>query len=221
MRIASLLVIALAAFVVPEATAGWISCAKEDGFCKFEGRREVGYGAGKRWVTRFHTNGVKCSSDRFGGDPAPGVPKSCQVKEEVVVPSPGPAQWTRCAAEDAFCAFSGRREVAYGARDRWVKRVFVNGVKCANDRFGVDPIPGVAKTCSVSSVQIADNAPVDASWRRCAGEGEACRFSGSRRIAYGAQGRYAYRDATNAISCSHKVFGDPAPGVHKACFVQP
>jgi hypothetical protein len=131
------------------------------------------------------------------------------------------AAWIACAKEDGFCGFDGRREVAYGAGNKWVRKVFNNGVKCATDKFGSDPAPGVPKTCSVSSNIAADNAAVNSSWTRCAGEGQACRFSGNRRVAFGAQGKYRYRQAAESVMCTNQTFGDPIPGVVKACFVQP
>jgi hypothetical protein len=222
MKTAMLIATAALAVASTDAAAGWISCAKEGAYCKFEGWREVAYGAGDRWVSRQFTEGVNCSSDKFGGDPAPGVSKSCRVRDEVVAkPASGPVKWTPCAKEGGICSFDGRREVTYGAGNRWVRKVFSNGVKCATDKFGSDPAPGVPKTCTVSSLTVADTSPVNASWARCAGEGQACRFSGSRRVAYGAQGRYHYLQVAENVLCGNPAFGDPIPGVSKSCYVQP
>jgi hypothetical protein len=222
MKAASFIAIAALALVSADVAAGWASCAKEGGVCRFEGRRDVAYGAGDRWVTRQYTDSVKCSTDKFGSDPAPGVVKSCRVKEEAAAqPASGAVKWTPCAKEDGFCSFDGRREVAYGAGNKCVRKVFSNGVKCATDKFGSDPAPGVPKTCSVASGTVADASPVNSSWTRCAGEGQACRFSGSRRVAYGAQGKYNYRQAADGLKCGNAAFGDPIPGVAKSCYVQP
>ena len=148
MKAALLIAAAVTALAGSDAVAAWTSCAKEGQVCRFEGRREVAYGAGDRWVSRVHAGGVKCTTDKFGKDPAPGVVKSCRVRDDAVAQA-GPAKWTPCAMEDGYCRFSGRREVAYGARDKWVHKVFRGGVKCATDRFGGDPIPGVRKSCYV------------------------------------------------------------------------
>ena len=62
--------------------------------------------------------------------------------------------------------------------------------------------------------------PQGLEWQQtaCATEGGTCSFSGTRLVKYGAdQSRY-YRLATNSISCSNTVFGDPALGVGKSCF---
>jgi cell division protein FtsB len=57
-------------------------------------------------------------------------------------------------------------------------------------------------------------------WIICAAEGEYCKFKGQKSIRYGAGDKWNYQTARNGISCSYKVFGDPAPGVHKACYVE-
>jgi hypothetical protein len=37
-------------------------------------------------------------------------------------------------------------------------------------------------------------------------------------VAYGANGLFAYRVASNAIVCDNATFGYPAPGVFQACY---
>lgn len=221
MKIAKLLAAALMAFACTEAAADWNPCAKEDGFCAFQGRREVAYGAGNSWITKVFTNGVKCGSAQFGRDPAPGVAKACRVKD-VALSQAGAGGWTPCAREDGFCRFEGRKEVAYGAGDKWVRKVFADGVKCSHRVFG-DPAVGVHKSCQFRDVgaPAASSGTVTAKWVRCAQEGGACRFQGTRNVAYGAEGKYRYRVAKNAVACGNEYFGDPAPGKPKACFIDP
>lgn len=50
---------------------------------------------------------------------------------------------------------------------------------------------------------------------------ETCSFSGTRDVAFGAEGRYEYRRATGSIECSNRLFGDPLPNVAKACYFSP
>ncbi len=151
MKITTSIATATLALAGAEASAGWIACAKEGEVCRFDGRREVAFGAGERWVSRQHTGGVKCASENFKGDPAPGVVKSCRVREDALAQPAGQAPWTPCAKESGICRFEGRREVAYGARDKWTYRTFQGSVKCTNESFGRDPIPGVVKSCKVAS----------------------------------------------------------------------
>lgn len=53
----------------------------------------------------------------------------------------------------------------------------------------------------------------------CANEGQRCSFSDLRDVAYGANGRFNYRtNVSGGIDCTNAVFGDPIPGVFKACY---
>ncbi|CAM5424272.1 hypothetical protein ATER59S_02447 [Aquamicrobium terrae] len=55
---------------------------------------------------------------------------------------------------------------------------------------------------------------------RCAQEGEICRLPYPAEVVYGARGRTTSRFIDSpAVPCSNRVFGDPAPGVSKECFV--
>lgn len=61
--------------------------------------------------------------------------------------------WTFCANEGGFCAFSGTRQVRYGANATFVAKSVTaqnGGIACTNAVFG-DPIVGTAKRCEVDS----------------------------------------------------------------------
>jgi hypothetical protein len=67
-----------------------------------------------------------------------------------LAPTPGPAPWTFCSAEDAFCAFTGPKEVRYGADGAgggYVSAVIsTDGVPCNNATW-TDPAYGLVKHC--------------------------------------------------------------------------
>ena len=55
----------------------------------------------------------------------------------------------------------------------------------------------------------------------CSWENERCSFTGTKDVAYGANGTWTYRTGvTNGIDCNNGVFGDPIPGTFKACFIR-
>jgi hypothetical protein len=55
----------------------------------------------------------------------------------------------------------------------------------------------------------------------CAFEGDRCEFKGNGTVAYGANGVFSYREATDGISCDNSTFGgDPTPNVFKSCYVK-
>jgi hypothetical protein len=38
-------------------------------------------------------------------------------------------------------------------------------------------------------------------------------------VRYGAAGRFSTRRGMNGLPCNNQTFGDPAPGLEKACFI--
>jgi subtilisin family serine protease len=77
---------------------------------------------------------------------------------------------------------------------------------------------GNAGTSASLTVNVANGVtPVAPNWTRCASEGNACNFSGTRQVRYGANNSYAFTTATGSVACSNAVFGDPMWGVVKTC----
>lgn len=63
----------------------------------------------------------------------------------------------------------------------------------------------------------------DRDWDFCARENQACNVRGTFDIAYGANGRFIYRqnvDVRNGFQCNNQSFGDPIQGIEKACFIK-
>ncbi len=55
----------------------------------------------------------------------------------------------------------------------------------------------------------------------CALEGGACKFSGQKRVAFGADGRYLSGLTSDGFNCTVAEWGsDPVPGKPKACFIK-
>jgi hypothetical protein len=127
----------------------WQVCAGEGGTCRFSGGSTVAYGAGNRWKKLNFQNGAACNNQTFGGDPAPGVKKTCYVEATATssVPNRIDARWTRCANEGGNCRVGGVRSVAYGAQGKWVYLRVNGSVACNNSSFRQDPAPGLPKSC--------------------------------------------------------------------------
>jgi uncharacterized protein (DUF1800 family) len=131
--------------------------------------------------------------------------------------------WTRCADENGFCAFTGTRRVRYGANGTYAYGTFTGGVQCSNEVFG-DPIYGVFKGCDYeTSTPTPEPSPTPApipspeGWIRCSDEDGFCAFEGTKRVRYGASGTFIYGTFTGGVQCSNEVFGDPLNGVYKSC----
>ncbi|CAM3946218.1 Pectate trisaccharide-lyase precursor [Vibrio aerogenes CECT 7868] len=132
--------------------------------------------------------------------------------------SGGPDGYTFCANEGESCQFSGTKKVAYGASGKFNYETATNSVSCDNSTFG-DPIYGSKKACYYQQDQAPSNGP--SGYTPCAKEGETCQFSGTRKVAYGASGKFNYQLATNSISCDNNTFGDPIYGTAKECYYGP
>jgi hypothetical protein len=74
----------------PPPTGEWIECATQGQRCEFTGTRLVRYGIDTRWIEREATGGIMCDSPSFGGNPASGALKTCQLRGTVTPPPPDP-----------------------------------------------------------------------------------------------------------------------------------
>ncbi len=54
---------------------------------------------------------------------------------------------------------------------------------------------------------------------KCADEGGTCTVAGTQLVSYGASGSVVSKAVTGSVACNNQVFGDPVPGIAKACFV--
>ncbi len=201
----------------PTLAPGWNYCASEGGTCSFSGTMQVRYGSGTTFNTLTLTNGTACTNAVFG-DPTPGTAKHCDYfvtggggPTLTPTPTPIPGTWTLCAAENATCSFSGTLVVRYGANNSYFYRTATSSIACNNATFG-DPIPGTAKHCDTSPQ------PPNNGWTQCASENGTCSFSGTKAVAYGANGAFFYRTATSSIACNNATFGDPIPNTAKSCY---
>jgi len=120
-----------------------------------------------------------------------------------------------CASENQFCTVPYPTSVRFGANGRYATVQINRGVTCARRVFG-DPIPGVAKRCEY---RVVVTPPQRTSYRYCAPEGGTCSFRGTERVAYGVNGQFRVGTFVNGARCTNDVFGDPAPGKGKACYI--
>ena len=56
----------------------WVFCANENGTCSFSGTKTVRFGKNGSYYNKEATGSISCGRGAFGGDPAPGVAKSCE-----------------------------------------------------------------------------------------------------------------------------------------------
>ncbi len=206
---------------------GWRMCAQEGEVCRVAGRGVVRYGVPGRWATRSVRGDVTCSNDAFG-DPAPDIPKRCEVAGSG---DNGSGDWVFCAPEGETCRFRGSSEVRFGHGDRYTTRRAYGSVRCDVTAFG-DPIYGVTKHCQVRRDAALGSGEGgfggsggswgggEDNWRYCAGEGQTCRVNGRAQVRFGDGQRFATRTVNGSVDCSTQVFGDPIYGRIKHCEVR-
>ena len=126
-----------------------------------------------------------------------------------------PTGFTLCAQQNAACSFTGTRQVAYGANGIYSYRTVTGGTSC-DDLALTDADFGFVKACYVGPVTAG---PTGSAY--CAPENGLCAFSGTRTVAFGANGTFTTKSLTSGTPCTDTVFGDPLPGTVKACYLLP
>jgi len=130
--------------IAPPAIA--LSCAVDYGKCTLPtgSTADVYYGVNGKYVYKSLTGTFSCSPSTFGGDPDPGVLKSCYP----VVSSP-PSTAKVCATENNTCKVPNgtSKVVYYGANSIYLDKSMSGTFTCSNSTFGVDPDVGVGKSC--------------------------------------------------------------------------
>src|SRR5512134_1090640 len=72
---------------------------------------------------------------------------------------------------------------------------------------------------STDAAPSSEQAAAEVTWSQCATEGGSCSFSGTRAVRYGTSAQYNTLTVSNGVACNNQVFGDPAVGELKACWV--
>jgi hypothetical protein len=54
----------------------------------------------------------------------------------------------------------------------------------------------------------------------CSNQNAHCTFTGTKQVAFGANGKFTYKSFSNGVDCNTTNFTDPIPGVTKACYTQ-
>ncbi len=65
-----------------------------------------------------------------------------------------------------------------------------------------------------------DESSVPSGYVKCADETGYCSFSGTKSVYYGSGSCYAVESHSNGVNCTNSEFGDPTPGVSKACYIE-
>ena len=124
-----------------------------------------------------------------------------------------PGTWESCADEAGTCGVSSSSAVAFGADSQFNYADASSSTGCNDGVFG-DPDVGVVKSCYEQSAP-----PGTDTWAACSAENGTCSYSGEMTVAYGANGSYHYATLPGGTGCNNSVFGDPAYGSVKTCYL--
>lgn len=181
-------------------------CSVEGGACLIGGTRYMAYGAQGQYRFKNVGGWVNCNNSTFGGDPVPGVVKSCYFSNY------GTDGLSAVITEGQTKTVNA--DVAFGANGAFSFRTFRNqSFTCNVSTFG-DPVPGVVKACYLAVPMFT----------RVGSEGDPMYAVNGETIAYGANGRFIFARKSgsaelNTVTCSVDTFGeDPAYGVPKDCY---
>lgn len=177
----------------------YFPCAQDFGSCVVGGNKYLAYGVNGSFLYRTSGfpagNTIPCTPAFFGGDPAPGVVKTCYVANYSFHIAEGASTFTE-------------RNIAYGANGVFNFKAINGNYTCNNATFG-DPLPGVAKACYAA---LPD-------YFVAAQEGGTMSGLFKAPIAYGANGRFVYTIGNGSVACNSASFGsDPVFGVVKSCY---
>lgn len=140
----------------------WTDCATEGGTCTISGTKTVRYGAAGLYYYKTATANTACNNASFGGDPYPGVGKSCAIGVPVCYIPPAP-----CPDGTLFDGASGKcvanPTCTGGGVLDGVNDVCSYAATACEEDWTYD----VAAGQCVQSVECADGGALDASTDKC------------------------------------------------------
>jgi hypothetical protein len=136
-----------------------------------------------------------------------------QPDEVTIGPSGKDMNYYQCALEGGTCSVGGGdRYMAFGANGAFVFKLLNGTVSCQVSTFGSDPAVGVTKSCYISNY--GASLPLGTGM---VPENQTATADGN--VAYGANGAFFFQTFHGAFTCNNATFGDPIPGVVKACYI--
>lgn len=190
----------------------WTQCATEGGTCPVTQSSVIAYGANGYFAYTTASGATACEQSAIGN---PGTTSGTMTCYAEPTPTTDAGAWPLCASENGSCGFSGVMTVAFGAAGHFTYATLGGGGTACTDAVFGDPDYNVAKDCYLISPPAQFT-----HWTSCAQTAGSCAFSGQQEIAYGAAGRYVYRNLANGTQCSAAAMGAVGSGAADLCYVQ-
>ncbi|MDM4762068.1 chitobiase/beta-hexosaminidase C-terminal domain-containing protein [Galbitalea sp. SE-J8] len=216
-----------------DGPAGSTSCGFQDAVCAFPGIATVYYGANGSYYSAVFDRRTRCDDRTFGGDPAPGTQKRCfyvpssiaRADKPVIAPGSGAYSEPKTVTISAPASGGTVHYTIDGTLPTTSSPTYTGSftvsstatVKAITVRSGVADSP-----LAVAYLDVTDTTGGPSGYTYCAGEFGTCTFSGTRSVAFGADGSFDYGTFTGSVQCAASSFGgtDPAPNRQKKCFYQ-
>jgi len=170
------------------------------------GLRNVAFGANGSFYFADINGGFTCNAATFGGDPAPGIVKSCYdaVSDD----------YAFGVVEGGTLTGLNNTPIAYGANGNFFFTVASNSFFCSNTSFGgSDPAQNVVKACYTWSHPFITN------------EGNPFNAGSVNTLFYfgsGLNGNFILKALSGTATCNTATFGgDPDFGQFKHCYGSP
>lgn len=169
------------------------------------------------------------STYRLGAGP---IVQSREPTVAMPQPTALPADAQVCGYEGYTCDLGeGVKEVWFGVDTRWTFTLASGALRCDYTQIG-DPASGVPKICytripagkwqtppTIGPIVFKPKPTArPAGGTLCASEGGICNISGTMEVWYGSGTSWAVAPASGALTCSHLILSDVAPGSAKACY---
>ncbi len=175
----------------------FFKCSDEFSSCAIGGvPRYMAFGADGKFNFASTNGNVACDRSTFG-DPDEGAFKACYY-----------SAYTLLGSENSQLFLSSRKNVAYGAGNQFNYKDLSGSFTCDNATFG-DPNVGASKSCYIG--------PAD--YEFTVTEGNSFNVNANSPVAFGTNGRFAFKIKSGTVSCDTATFGDPNVGAGKACYV--
>lgn len=124
-------------------TTTWTKVADELQTFRTNAPTTVRFGVGSTWITKTVNGYAQCTRATFGGDPAVGKTKQCEVAN--ITDTDG--RWIKLADELGTFRIDGSALVRYGKGEAWVQKSVSGYAQCVTATFGSDPVVGLKKEC--------------------------------------------------------------------------
>ena len=188
----------------------------------------VSYGANGAFNSLTLAAGNYVCGDQLFGDPAPGANKSCytSVTTPATTTTSSSTVLTLLTGQSGSFKLTSSSNIAYGSGAQLAQKTLSSGTYVCGDQLFGDPAPGQPKSCYSTSGSTSTTTPVASKptstnqLSMLIGQSGSFTLASAATVAYGSGSQLVEKSlAAGTYACGDQLFGDPAPGVNKQCYL--